>query len=702
MTVCQDTRKHRVSRWFAVVGTVCLPLVPVPWVRSAHAWTTTISGTATNSLDRAIAVTADRAGDAVAAGSIQDESISQREFFVAKFAGATGGVAWRASVHGDRPGSRGQANAVTVDPDGNIVAAGETQGANQRPIFTVVKLSGAQGIERWRWTSPGRASAVVIDAAGDVIAAGSTTSSSGNQAFFVVKLRGGDGHEVWRYAAPGDEPSAARAVALDTAGNPVAAGSISLLDAPNAVFGVIKLSAATGEERWRAMLPSFQGTATAVALDSHHDVIAAGDALGFAAAKFAGESGAELWRHIEPPASSGEAEAVAIDADDCAIVVGGLWVTEDQRVSAVKLCGPEGREVWRNASACGGQSLFSGFAVAIDAASDPIISGVVLKPGRILGYTATKLSGVTGGDLWCTPMGEAPRERGRPPFALRLGPGGDVLLAGTTVGIGSGQGDFTVLKLNGVTGTQSWRTALDGAATASDDRALAVAVAPDGDIVSVGETKNHDTSRDFAVFKLAGASGAVRWKYEANGTAPDSIDRAIAVAVDQSGDVIAGGLTDNQVTGDDLTVIKLSGVSGQVRWAQVINGDANQSDLALAVAVDAHGDILVAGSIQTERTGSDFCVLKLSGETGAEQWRHTFDGVLAGSMKPWPSSSIRLATCSPLALRSTVIPGSISPSSNFLVRTEPNGGAKRSMGRAAPTRRSPWPSIPPETYLLPG
>lgn len=617
---------NNLTRCLATVGLVaCLPLIPAACVQPTCAWTTTISGTATNSLDRAIAVASDRAGDVIAAGSVQDESIPRREFFVAKFSGATGGVVWRTSLHGDQLGPRGQASAVAVDPGGDIVAAGETQGANQRPIFTVVKLS-TEGIERWRWTAPGHAIALVVDTTGDVIAVGSTGRADANEAFFVVKIRGGDGGEVWRYLpSSNDQPSEARAVTLDMAGNPMVAGSISFPE--SAMFGVIKLSGTTGEERWRAVLPSFQGIATAMAVDSHDNVIAVGEAQGFAAAGFAGESGGELWRYVDT--QLGGAQAVAIDADDCAIAVGGVSVAGDQQVSALKLCGADGHEVWRNTSACNGQGL-SAFAAALDVAGNPILSGVVPKPGGVLGYTATKLSGATGTELWCTAISEAARERGRPAFALQLDSTGALLLAGTTVGIGSGQGDFTVLKLDGTSGTESWRAVVDGAATASDDRALAVAVAPDGDIVSVGETKNHDTSRDFAVLKLAGASGAVRWKYEANGTAPDSIDRALAVALDHTGDVIAAGLTENQATGDDFTVIKLSGVSGELRWAQVVHGDANLSDFALAEAIDAHGDILVAGSIETERTGSDFVVLNLSDETGAEQWRYTLDGGVGG------------------------------------------------------------------------
>jgi hypothetical protein len=613
------------SRWdLALAARWCaawLVLFPTFWGQPIRAWTATISGTATNSLDRATAVTTDAAGDVIAAGSVQDENISDREFFVAKFSGATGHIVWRTIVRSAVPGSRhGQASAVAIAPQGDVVAVGETQGPNQSALFTVVKLSGADGMERWRWTTPGRANAVVVGAAGDVIAAGAAAGDL--SAFFVVKLRGADGGELWRYEAPPDD-TLARALALDTLGNPIAAGTISL---PNAVtFGLIKLDGARGVERWRATLPSSLGSATAVAVDSRQDVIAVGDAMGFAAAKFAGESGAELWRHVEPEFT--EAEAVAIDADDCAVVVGGVSVAGDQPVSAVKLCGPDGHEVWRNASACAGQG-FSAIAVVVDAGGSPILSGGVRKPGRLLAYAATKLAGINGADVWCTPIGEASLGVGAA-LALRLDDGG-VLVAGTTLGIGSGQGDFTVVRLDSDTGAQSWRTVIDGTATASDDRALGVAVAPDGDIVSVGEIKNHDTSRDFAVFKFAGDDGAVRWKYEANGTASDSIDRALAVAVDSSSDVIAAGLTENQVTGDDLTVIKLSGATGAARWAQVIKGDANGSDFALAVAIDAHGDAFIAGSIYSADTGSDFVVLKMSGETGAELWRYSVDGGARG------------------------------------------------------------------------
>src|SRR5262249_32720442 len=50
--------------------------------------------------------------------------------------------------------------------------------------------------------------------------------------------------------------------------------------------------------------------------------------------------------------------------------------------------------------------------------------------------------------------------------------------------------------------------------------------------------------------------------------------------------------------GADWTVVRLAGDTGVERWRHVVDGAAHGSDLAEAVALDASGDLLVAGTLQ--------------------------------------------------------------------------------------------------------
>jgi outer membrane protein assembly factor BamB len=119
-----------------------------------------------------------------------------------------------------------------------------------------------------------RATAVAMDAAGNVVAAGVLASS-----FAVVKFDGESGAELWRQAisGTGSGTNGARAVAVDGAGDIVAAGSLT--NATLTDFAVIKFAGANGAERWRRTINGLANSheeARTVAIDAVGDVIAAG------------------------------------------------------------------------------------------------------------------------------------------------------------------------------------------------------------------------------------------------------------------------------------------------------------------------------------------------------------------------------------------------------------------------------------------
>ena len=129
---------------------------------------------------------------------------------------------------------------------------------------------------------------------------------------------------------------------------------------------------------------------------------------------------------------------------------------------------------------------------------------------------------------------------------------------------------------------------------------------------------------------LVVSSGAGAWQSNINGTANGN-DRALAVTVDAAGNVIAAGFTRNSGTAlDDFTIIKSSGVDGTELWRQVINGTANADDRALAVTVDTAGNVIAAGFITNNNTGRDFTVIKFNGASGAELWRQVINGTANG------------------------------------------------------------------------
>jgi hypothetical protein len=231
-------------------------------------------------------------------------------------------------------------------------------------------------VEHWRYVVAGTASGffnsasnVAVDAAGDVVTVGAVTNTSTREDFMVLKVNGTNGVELWRQTLNGtaNEIDRANAVALDAAGDVVAAGFLANTTT-GADFTVVKFDGATGAERWRQVVPSPSGCcvggAQTVTVDAAGDVIAAGwttdaDAAPnfFTVIKFDGASGTERWRRIIPTPSSCCLSGVsAVDAAGDVVAAGSVQDNEGSHYTVVKLRGSDGGDF--GTDACKGTGSF--------------------------------------------------------------------------------------------------------------------------------------------------------------------------------------------------------------------------------------------------------------------------------------------------------------------------------------------------------
>ena len=239
--------------------------------------------------------------------------------------------------------------------------------------------------------------------------------------------------------------------------------------------------------------------------------------------------------------------------------------------------------------------------------------------------TVIKVDGTTGLELWRSGVG--------------FNAWGIVVDAqGSPILLGGGGGRLSVAKHSAFTGFQLWRADVMGPDTnyGSGNGASAAAVDPWGDVIVAGilvaDVGGQPVCGDeFAVLKLSGSTGGELWRR--------TLDRegigcsaARSVAVDESGNVIAAGGFWNAETKSDFTVIKLSGSAGSELWRVEIDGTASEErgEGATSVLVDPTGDVIAAGQLTNSGTGSDLLVIRLSGASGAEVWRTEIDGSASG------------------------------------------------------------------------
>ncbi|MBI1748088.1 MAG: PQQ-binding-like beta-propeller repeat protein [Acidobacteria bacterium] len=318
------------------------------------------------------------------------------------------------------------------------------------------------------------------------------------------------------------------------------------------------------------------------------------------------------------------ANAVISDSEGNVIAGGYLYNRgTEEDFTVVKLDGKTGRELWQveiNGTANGRDQVN---AVTVDAKGDVIAAGWILNLITSFDFAVVKLDGKTGEEIWHVEInGSANREDGV--NALAVDPAGNIVAAGYIRNISTGY-DFAVVKLDGNTGDELWRTEIDGTYPLSDDEAYAVAMDSQGNVIAAGRTRNVGTLYDFAVVKLEGGTGKVLWRKDIDGGERLS-DWAGAVVIDREDNVIAAGVTWHTQTNEDFAVLKLDGNTGEEMWRAELNGSADAVDMARAVAVDRKGNVFAVGFVKNLVTEQDFVVVKLDGETGKALWHREFNG----------------------------------------------------------------------------
>lgn len=406
------------------------------------------------------------------------------------------------------------------------------------------------------------------------------------------------------------------------------------------VFGCLTvLMQASAQAEWRQHITgtgsSSRDIVNSIALAPSGDAVAAGaidnggTGIDLAVVKLGGATGEVLWQR-EIPGVGDQEEAgldVVVDAAGDAYVAGEL----DLYFSVVKFSGADGSEIWR-AEIDGSNTTFRipqlAQSLALDASGNVIAAGHVNNAGTARDFAVVKLDAATGAELWRLTLDGGD---GSPDIAydVAVDASNDVIAAGKLELLGSDD-DFTVVKIDGATGVEIWRYRYDGTES-FDDVAFAVAINSAGDIAAGGVIDNTATREDFAVVKLAGATGDELWRREIDGGGGGKVsyEQANVIAFDSADDVVAVGELENIAAAQDLATVKLSGADGSILWRTEINGrdESVAYDVGLALGIDSNDDVFAGGRLENgPKMAFDYTVVKLDSATGAEIWRTEADG----------------------------------------------------------------------------
>lgn len=169
--------------------------------------------------------------------------------------------------------------------------------------------------------------------------------------------------------------------------------------------------------------------------------------------------------------------------------------------------------------------------------------------------------------------------------------------------------------------TVTWNTEKPGQVLAAKTQAR-----PGGGTYVAASLRRASGDIDIAVLRVT-SKGAVDWVKYFDG-ADDGVDWMKGIAVDPRGNVLVCGSTFTKDHGEDWVVLKY-GPDGRRRWVRRLAGSFGGADVPQAIATDARGNVVVAGSVTRRDTGTDWCVAKLSPQ-GVRLWRTRMTRAVAG------------------------------------------------------------------------
>jgi uncharacterized delta-60 repeat protein len=203
-------------------------------------------------------------------------------------------------------------------------------------------------------------------------------------------------------------------------------------------------------------------------------------------------------------------------------------------------------------------------------------------------------------------------------YAVTIDKAGSIYITGYTTQSG-GNIDIITIKLN-QNGEQQWSKTFDGAGH-GEDKAYAITLDKSNNVIVTGYTTGLSSHHDFVTIKYTTNNGTQVWAATYN--APfNNDDEAHAIICDDSSNVYVTGFITN--FGTYLYTIKYNS-GGTFQWGKTFTGTGNGDNKAYAITIDRLANIYVTGFVSDTATGYDYSTIKYN-LNGVQQWSRIFNG----------------------------------------------------------------------------
>jgi uncharacterized delta-60 repeat protein len=328
----------------------------------------------------------------------------------------------------------------------------------------------------------------------------------------------------------------------------------------------------------------------------------------------------ELWtqRYNGTGDSTDYSNAMVVDAAGNVYVTGGSISWGGAYFDCVTIkYNSDGMIQWLQRYNGPGDSTDFGNAIAVDASGNVYVTGGSFGSGSKSDYVTIKYNSA-GVQQW-EQRYNGPGNSSDDAYAICVDGSGNVYVTGTSIESGNNY-DGATIKYNSA-GVQQWAQRYSGPGS-SNDSPSSIVVDGSGNVYIAGYSTGVGTSLDCLTLKYNSA-GVQQWEKRYNGPG-NSADNINSLAVDASGNVYIAGFIGGSGTGNDGITIKYNTL-GEQQWMQTFNGPGNSNDNARSLALDASGNVYITGYSGGVSSGSDFTTIKYN-SSGVQQWLQTYNG----------------------------------------------------------------------------
>ncbi len=358
--------------------------------------------------------------------------------------------------------------------------------------------------------------------------------------------------------------------------------------------------------------------ANALVLDGAGNVYVTGHSLGassnrdFMTLKY-NTAGVRQWgaRHSAPVNNLDEAKDIAVDASGNVYVAGFSYGANGNQDYFTIKYNSAGARQWTARYNGPGNGDDKINALAADGAGNVFVTGHSLGANGNPDYATIKYSGA--GVLQWVARYNAPANKHDEAKSIVVDGAGNVYVTGNSYGANANHDYFTVKY--GSAGAQQWAARYNGPGN-GDDKANILTIDGAGSVYVTGHSLGSNGSQDYATIKYNSA-GVRQWvaRYDAPA---NSTDEARGIAVDASGNVYVSGYSLGANGNHDFFTVQYNS-AGIQQWAARYDGPGHGDDISNALTVDGAGNVYVTGHSLGTNGGVDYATIKYN-SSGVRQW----------------------------------------------------------------------------------